>query len=60
MCYFKKNPVKNLIIALKICMCVHFFLTGTRSVYFGWIRYICKISISYVNKKGIYYNLKSG
>lgn len=46
----KKNPVKNLIIALKFCMYVHFFLTGTSSVSCGWIRYIYKISIDYVKK----------
>lgn len=40
-------------------MYVHFVLTGTSSVYFEWISYICKPSIYYVNKKGIYYNLKS-
>lgn len=36
----------------KISIYVHFFLTGTGSVYFGWIRYMCKLSISLI-KKGL-------
>jgi len=40
-------------------MHVHLVLTGIILVYFELIKYMCKLSLYYMSKIGIYYDLKS-